>query len=108
MRLALALLAGAAVAALGALVLGEYPFTGWTPYVAGPLFGLVVAEVVVSLARRRGPVVAVPAAAWASAGMAWAAWISSGRDWAYVPSAAWAGVGLAAAAAVFRAGRRSR
>ena len=39
MRLVLAVIAGAAVAAFGGLILGEYPFTGATPYVAGVLFG---------------------------------------------------------------------
>src|SRR5687767_3656416 len=52
MRPALAVVAGAAVAAFGALILGEYEFRGTMPYVAGVLFGLVVAEAVVGVARR--------------------------------------------------------
>lgn len=97
MRLALAFLAGAATASLSALILGEYELVGWTPYVAGVLLGLAIAEVVVSLAKRRDLVVAVPVAALAAGSMVWAAWISSGRDWAYVSS--WAGVVVAPLAA---------
>jgi hypothetical protein len=105
-RLALALLAGAAVAALAALILGEYELVGWTPFVAGVAFGLVVAEVATTVSRRKGPLVGVPSAALASGGMVWAAWISSGRDWSYVPGGAWVGVGLAAACGAGWAWRR--
>lgn len=107
MRLALSVVAGAAVAAFGALILGEYEFKGTMPYVAGPLFGLVVAEVVLAVARRATPPLAVAAAALSSAGLVWAAWISSGRDWDYVPSAAWAAVALGAAVALVRMLRSS-
>ena len=48
----------AAAAALGALILGEYEFTGTLPWVAGPLFGLVIGEVVVGVGRSRHPSVA--------------------------------------------------
>jgi len=105
-RLVLALVVGAATAALAALILGEYEMTGWTPYLCGVAFGLVVAEVVTSIARRSGPAVAVACAALAAGGMVWAAWISSGRDWSYVPGAAWVGVGLAGVLAVGWAVRR--
>lgn len=44
---------GALVALLGALFLGEYEFDELLPMVAGPLLGLVVAEVVVSVGRHR-------------------------------------------------------
>lgn len=106
MRLALALVAGAAVAALAALILGEYELAGWTPYVAGVAFGLVVAEVTTTISRRRGPRPGLPSAALAAGAMAWAAWISSGRDWSYVPSGTWAGVALAAACGAGWAWRR--
>lgn len=96
MRLALALLAGAAVAALAALILGEYEMTGWTPYLTGVAFGLVVGETVTGIGRRGGSAVAGACAVLAAGGMVWAAWISSGRDWSYVPGAAWVGVALAA------------
>lgn len=101
MRRILALAAAAAVAAAGGLILGEYALTGLTPVVAGLLFGLVVAEVAVVAGKGRDTVTAAAAAAFAAAGMVWAAWISSGRDWDYVPGVAWVGVALAAAAALW-------
>lgn len=100
MRLALALVAGAAVAALTALILGEYEMAGWTPYLTGVAFGLVVGETVTSIGRRTGTVVGGACAVLAAGGMVWAAWISSGRDWSYVPGTAWIGVALAAGSAV--------
>ncbi|HEX2040069.1 MAG TPA: hypothetical protein VHF47_10105 [Acidimicrobiales bacterium] len=106
MRLALAVLAGAAVASLAALILGEYELVGWTPYLAGIAFGLVVAEVLTTVGRRSGAVPAVPAVVLAAGGMVWAAWISSGRDWSYVPGGAWTGVALAAACGAGWAWRR--
>ena len=105
MRLVLAFVAGAAASALAALILGEYEMTGWTPYLCGVAFGLVVAEVVTSIGRRSGLAIAIACAATAGGGMVWAAWISSGRDWSYVPGTAWAGVGLAVVAAVVLATR---
>jgi hypothetical protein len=109
-RPALAVVVGAATAALGALILGEYEFKGTTPYVAGVLFGLVVAEAVLTVARRGRRRFAVAAAAESAGGLLWAAWISAGRDWDYVPAAAWVAVALGAvvaAARVVRAGLRS-
>jgi hypothetical protein len=111
MRQLLAVLLAAAASSLGALILGEYEQAGTTPFVAGALFGLVVAEIVLAVVRTR-PATAVLAAAAVlpGLGMVWAAWISSGRDWAYVPGAAWAGVALAPVAAIvwLRTTRRGR
>ena len=100
------MLAGAAVAAFAALILGEYELVGFTPYLAGVAFGLVVAEVITSVARRLGVMASAPSAAFAAGGMVWAAWISSGRDWSYVPGGAWVGVALAAACGAGWAWRR--
>jgi hypothetical protein len=97
------LTAGAAVAALGAAVLGEYEFAGILPFVAGPLFGLVVAEVMLWVGRERGPVPAVAGALFATAGLLWAAWINSGRGVAPFPTLAWPAAGLGAATAAWRA-----
>lgn len=44
---------GTVVATFGALFLGEYEFDEMLPVVAGPLLGLVVAEIVVSIGRHR-------------------------------------------------------
>ena len=101
MRRVLALAAAALAAAGGGLILGEYELTGVTPVVAGLLFGLVVAEIAVAVGKSRDAVTAAGCAAFAAAGMVYAAWISSGEDWSYVPGGVWAGVALAAAAAVW-------
>ena len=111
MRRLLALVAGAATAAAGAVILGEYELTGLTPVVAGLLFGVIVAEVVTVAGRRHDPVTAAVCAAAAAGGMVWGAWISSGEDWDYVPGGVWVGVALAAAAAfgwIRNPGRRAR
>jgi len=111
MRQLLAGVGALAASAFGALILGEYPMVGTTPFVAGVLFGLVVAELVLTVAKPRPvPAVAAAAVVGPAAGMVWAAWISSGDDWHYVPHLAWAGVVLAAAASAFwlRSGRRKR
>jgi hypothetical protein len=102
MRQLLALVAGAAVAALGGLILGEYPFTGVTPYVAGLLFGLVVAEVVVTVSRRRNLVVGVGSALCTVGGLGWAVWISSGRGVAPIQGGAWAGLVIGGVVALLR------
>lgn len=110
-RRVLALAAGAAAAAAGAVILGEYELTGFTPVVAGLLFGVIVAEVVTVVGRHRDVVVVGGCAAFSAAGMVWAAWISAGKDWAYVPGGAWFGAALAALAAaawVKSPGRRAR
>jgi len=105
-RRLLALVAGAVTAATGAVILGEYEMTGFTPVVAGLFFGVIVAEVVTVAGRRRDLVTAGACAASAFAGMVWGAWISAGQDharsrWHIVSGTAWFGVVLAAAAAFF-------
>lgn len=109
MRQLFAVAAAVVASALGALILGEYEQTGTTPFVAGALFGLVVAELVLAVAKRPAAAATAAAAIGApAAGMVWAAYISSGEDWAYVPDVAWAGVALApvAAALWLRSARR--
>ncbi|HEX2064937.1 MAG TPA: hypothetical protein VHE80_11010 [Acidimicrobiales bacterium] len=97
MRELLGVAAGAVTAAVGALVVGEYSLAGVTGVVAGVVFGLVVAEVVVTVGRRQDLLVAVPTAAIVVAGLVWAAWIWSGRPWSRLPAGA---VAAAAAGAV--------
>ena len=94
--------AGAATAAAGAVILGEYELEGATPIVAGILFGLIVSEVVTAVARHRDVSAVATSAALAAVGMAWGAWLSTGpdEDWSFVPDMAWVGVALAAVAAV--------
>lgn len=103
-------MSGAAVAAVGALLLGEYPMDGATALVGAVLLGLVVAEVVITVAGRRGLPLAAAAAACAGLGMLGAVWVWSGEDWSYVSGAGWVGVvlaGAAAAAWVRAPGRRA-
>lgn len=94
--------AGAATAAVGAVILGEYELEGATPVVAGVLFGLVLSEVVTAVSRHRDATAVATSVVLAVGGMAWGAWLSTGpdEDWSFVPGMAWVGVALAAAAAV--------
>jgi hypothetical protein len=88
------LLCGVAVAVLGALILGEYEFTGSLPYFAGPLFGLVVGEVVVAVGRCRTTVVAAIASMCTFGGITWAGWIDSSEGLEPVRSAVWVAAAL--------------
>ena len=90
--MAVAVLASASVAAIGALILGEYDMAGFTPYIAGALFGLVVAEVTLSIARVGTPLLAGTSAVLSGLGMLWAAWISSGDGVAPIPTGAYLGM----------------
>lgn len=101
-RALLGLVVGAACAALGALILGEYEFTGALPWVAGPLFGLVIGEVVVGVGRSRHVVVAAAVAALSFAGIAWAGWIDSTEGIEPVKALAWVSAALAAATGFVR------
>jgi hypothetical protein len=108
-RQLVALLAGAASAALGALILGEYEMRGATPVIAGLLFGVVVAEVVLAVGRSRGPGAVVGSALLASGGLVWAAWISVRHRGTGFPTGGWAAAGLGAvtaAAWIRSSGRR--
>lgn len=101
-RAPLALVCAAAAAALGALILGEYEFTGTLPYVAGPLFGLAIGELVVGVGRTRSAVVGIGAGALAFGGIAWAGWIDSGQGLEPVRGAVWVAATLAAVTALVR------
>lgn len=82
-------------ASLGALILGEYELAGFTPYVGGVLFGLVMAEVMLSIVRRPDiPLAAVTGLA-SALGMVWAGWISTNHWRAPVPVGAWVGAAIA-------------
>ena len=108
-RALLGLVLGAVATALGALILGEYEFTGTLPWVAGPLFGLVIGEVVVSVGRSHHVAVAVAVAALSFAGIAWAGWIDSTQGVEPVKGLVWVSAVLAAVTGflrVFGPGRR--
>ena len=104
MRVPLAVLAGAVVASLGALILGEYEFVGLMPFVAGPLFGLAVGEAVTWAGGERGVVQAGVAASLAALGVVWAGWIDSGEGIDPMPTLVWPAAALALACAGWRAG----
>ncbi len=99
LRAVLAVIAGAAVAAAGALLLGEYNFSGWPIFAGCVLLGLFVSEAVVSAGGRRGLQASAVSAGLATAGLMWGAWISSGRELSQLPSEGWIAVALGAAAA---------
>jgi hypothetical protein len=90
---------GALAAALGALILGEYEFTGTMPLFAGVLFGLVVAEVVVSVSGAAGPLLAAAATLLSAAGLGWAGWLDSNQGVEKVHAGVWVAVVLGAIAA---------
>jgi hypothetical protein len=102
LRAGFSMVCAIAAAALGALILGEYEFTGSLPFIAGPLFGLVIGEVVVGVGRLRTMAVALPAAAVAFGGIAWAGWIDSSEGVEPVKGLVWVAAALAAAAAGLR------
>jgi hypothetical protein len=105
-----AALAALLVAALGAVILGEYPLGGLRPIWAGVLFGVTVAEVLFTVARSGDRFLLGTAALLTEAGLVWATWISTGHDLGAAAATAWLGivVGAAASAAWLRsAGRRA-
>ncbi|MEO5680700.1 MAG: hypothetical protein ABIS47_13640 [Acidimicrobiales bacterium] len=100
MRQALAILAAALLAALGAVVLGEYDLRGVTAVVGFPLYGLAVAEVALAVGRHLSPAALVGVAGVAAAGLTWALWISFGhfRNGAMPPVLSWVMVAAATTA----------
>lgn len=101
-RAVLALLLAGVAAALGALILGEYEFQGTLPFVAGPLFGLLLGEVVVGVGRSRAVLVGLLAAAEAAGGIVWAGWIDSSEGIEPMKGLVWVAAALAAGAALLR------
>ena len=65
-RVLVAMILGALVAALGALFLGEYEFDESLPIAAGPLLAYVVAEIVVSIGKHRSKTMALILAVWSA------------------------------------------
>ncbi|HEX4979208.1 MAG TPA: hypothetical protein VFV35_04010 [Acidimicrobiales bacterium] len=101
----------ALASAFGAVLLGEQPLEGTTALVAGVLFGVVVAEVLVSVARAGDGYLALAAGVLTQAGFVWALYIETGHALDEAAPSGWAGAALAAAAAaawVRSAARRGR
>ena len=105
-RVALGVVVGALLCALGALILGEYEFTGVTPIGAGVLFGLVISEIVIEIGGTRRPVLGVLTGAMVAGALAWAAYVSSGEGLRPFPTEAWIAMVLGGVTAGWRTGRR--
>lgn len=103
MRFTASVAAAGVVAAIGAVVLGEYEFGGASVVLSGLILGLFVSEVVVSVGSAPGRRAAMAAAAVTIAGLVGAAWISTARDLALVPAEGWAAVAVGAVTAALRA-----
>lgn len=101
LRVLLAMTVGALVAALGALFLGEYEFDEALPIGAGPLLGLIIAEIVVSLGRHRSATMAAILAVWAATAVLLAGHLDANQVEAIKP-----GAYLSAALAAVAAGLR--
>ncbi|CAN5647860.1 hypothetical protein BH20ACT1_BH20ACT1_04300 [soil metagenome] len=103
MKRILPVVAGAAVAGFGALIVGEYEFQGLLPVLAGLVLGLLVSEAVALGGQWRGWVPAGMAAVLAAAGIVWGGWIDSGQGLEPYPPLAWLGAAGAALTAAYRA-----
>lgn len=111
MRQPLAVLAAILVAAVGAVILGEYDLHGVTAVIAGAIFGVALAELVVTISRVGSVAMQVVAATCACAGLVWATWISTGHAFKYATVSTWLGIAIGVVAAalwVRTAGRRGR
>ena len=102
LRAGVGLALGVLVAVFGALILGEYQFEGLLPLGAGALFGLVVAEVVVEVGRRRSVPIGIAAGLATVGGLLWAGWISAGSGLGPIPGGAWVAAAVGFLAAVLR------
>ena len=103
-RTVLGIVAGAAICALGALILGEYEFSGVTPIGAGVLFGLVISEIILEIGATRHPLIGLLSAAMVAGALAWAGYVSSGEGLRPFPTGAWVAMACGAVAAGARTG----
>lgn len=102
MRRLLAMVAAGGTGAVGALVLGEYAISGVVGAASGLVLGLLVAEVVLSVAKEGDAALAVVAALGAGGGVIGAGWIFTGHDLGRLDAVVWAAAALAVAAAGVR------
>lgn len=103
-RLVVGIVLGAALAVFGGFILGEYPFTGLTPYIAGVLFALVIAEVVTSISRQQNWITAVASSVSTAVGLGLAVYISIGEGIDPLPVGGWMAVLIGAVVALVRGG----
>lgn len=86
---------GAAVAALSALVLGDYPLGGAVPWVAAVVVPALVGITMTSVAGRYRTVLWVATGALSAAGIGWGVAIATGWGLDPVPGSAWAAIVIA-------------
>ncbi len=104
-RILLGALAAGAVALVGAVVLGEFAFNGWTVLISAGVLGLATSEAAVSVARVRSSLLAVVTAAATAAALVAAGWVSTGHQLAALAPSAWLAIATGTAIAAVRAGR---
>jgi len=85
MRTVVALTVGAALTVIIALVLGEYPFVGFSPFVAAALVPAIIASAVVGTAGHHRQSLWAATGVLSAGAIAWAVWISTGRGLDPVP-----------------------
>jgi hypothetical protein len=107
-RVPAGLVAGGLVAAVAALMTGEYEIDLWLGIGAGALTGLAVGEVTAAVGRSTHRLVAGAAGVTAAAGLVWAGRIDASHGLEPVKAGAWAGAVAAGLVAVWRVrtGRR--
>jgi hypothetical protein len=88
------ILIGAAGAALGGWILGEYPFTGIMPYATGVLFALVVGEVMSSISRQTTWLIAGATVIASVGGIGLAVWIESTEGRFPIPVGGWVAIAI--------------
>jgi len=105
-RQALAIVAGAALALVGGVVLGEYDLRGATVVIGFPLYGVAVAELALAVCRRLSVGALAVLSLIVAAGLALALWIAFGhfRNDVTAPVLSWVMV-VVSAAATFGWGR---
>ncbi|MEA2703833.1 MAG: hypothetical protein QOD63_1778, partial [Actinomycetota bacterium] len=94
------MLAGAAVAGVAGVVLGEYAFDGLAILGAGVVVGLFVSEAAVAVNRGRDVLLAVACAVFTVGGLLIAARTATGHRLSTVGWEGWLAVGLGVVAAV--------
>jgi len=101
MRPVVAVLVGAFATCLGAVILGEYVYEGTTPFLAGGLLGVFMAEMVTSIAKSGDVYLMTATALLVEACLVWALWVSTGHRLDLAAGEAWFGIVFGMALAAF-------
>lgn len=107
LRSLLALVAASAIAAVGAVLLGEFAFSGVSVVFSAVLLGLLVGEVTVTVAKTASPILAVAASLLTVVSLMGAAWTFSSQRLGDIAVSGWFAVGAGAVTAWIRARPRS-